>query len=87
MEARILWQSFIDLGAEISDEDKWGMIREYRNRALFHSDWTQLADVPLTRQEQIFQWRTFRQTLRDLTDIYPTPDEVIFPTPPEGNLV
>lgn len=87
MEAKILWQSYIDMGAEISDEDKWGMIREYRNRALFHSDWTQLADVPISRVEQITYWRIYRQALRDLTETYPTPDEVIFPTPPEGQIV
>jgi len=87
MEASFLWAEFESMGVTVSDEDKWGMIREFRNRALYHSDWTQLADVPITRVEQITFWRTYRQTLRDLTEIYETPDEVIFPTPPEGAIV
>jgi hypothetical protein len=87
MEASILWADAIALGVTLPDEEKWAMIRDFRNRALYHSDWTQLADVPITRVEQITYWRTYRQTLRDLTELYATPDEVIFPTPPEGELV
>lgn len=87
MEASFLWADFEAMGATISDDEKWALIRDFRNRALFHSDWTQLADVPITRVEQIAYWRTYRQTLRDLPDIYATPDEVIFPTPPEGEIV
>jgi hypothetical protein len=87
MEANFLWAGFEAMGAVISDEEKWGMIRDFRNRALYHSDWTQLADVPITRVEQITYWRTYRQTLRDLTELYATPNEVIFPTPPEGEII
>jgi hypothetical protein len=87
MEANFLWAEFTALGVEISEEEKWNLIRDFRNRALYHCDWTQLADVPITRVEQITYWRTYRQTLRDLPVIYATADEVIFPTPPEGEPV
>ena len=87
MEAKMLWAEYEAMGVNLPDEEKWNLIRGFRNRALYHSDWTQLADVPITRVEQITYWRTYRQTLRDLPDIYATPDEVIFPTPPEGEIV
>jgi hypothetical protein len=87
MEARFLWQSGVDVGAEFTEDEKWCMIRECRNRALSYSDWTQLADAPLTDQEQIEAWRIYRQALREMPENYLTADEAIFPTPPEGELV
>ena len=41
------------------------LVRTERNRLLAESDWTQLADAPLSQQE-ISQWATYRQSLRDL---------------------
>jgi hypothetical protein len=87
MEANFLWADYTALGVEIADEEKWSLIRNYRDRALYHCDWTQLADVPLTREEQIKSWRVYRQTLRDIPTLYMSPDHVVFPTPPEGEPV
>lgn len=67
-----------------SNEDKWYVIKNYRNQLLYSCDWTQLPDTELTPQ-QIEQWKVYRQTLRDLTDIYTNPDEVVFPIEPVLN--
>lgn len=40
-------------------------IREYRNRLLVESDWTQLPDAPL-KEEERKAWKDYRQALRDL---------------------
>jgi hypothetical protein len=46
-----------------------------RNALLANSDWTQLADVPLTAEMKA-QWETYRQQLRDLTDQAGFPDQI-----------
>jgi hypothetical protein len=84
MEAKILWKYLETDGIETQDENKWNMIRSYRNELLTRCDWTQLADAPITPYE-LDEWRIYRQTLRDLPELYETPDEVVFPTPPEGD--
>jgi hypothetical protein len=53
-----------------------------RNALLANSDWTQLADVPLTAEMKA-QWATYRQALRDITDQSGFPDQINWPgTPP-----
>lgn len=64
-----------------SNDDKWVIIKEYRNQLLYSCDWTQLPDTELTA-EQVGVWVVYRQTLRDLTDTYTNPDEVVFPVYP-----
>lgn len=51
------------------------------------SDWTQLLDAPLTKQEQD-EWKIYRQDLRDLpqTQLGVEPERVVFPTDPEGKV-
>ena len=39
-------------------------VRTYRNQLLAESDWTQIADSPLTDAQRLV-WRTYRQKLRD----------------------
>lgn len=56
----------------------WDSIRNTRNQLLAQSDWTQLADVPSNPA-----WIAYRQTLRDITDLFDTPEEVIWPEKPE----
>jgi hypothetical protein len=48
---------------------------------LANSDWTQLADVPLTAEMKA-QWATYRQQLRDLTDQAGFPDQINWPGTP-----
>ena len=59
-------------------------LRVKRNSLLCSSDWTQMADVPLTGPEKA-AWIDYRRSLRDLptatTDITDV-SEVVWPTPP-----
>lgn len=59
----------------------WDSIRAQRNQLLTQSDWTQLADAPLT-QEQKNTWAAYRQALRDVPSSFATPEEVVWPTTP-----
>ena len=63
-------------------------IRSLRNKLLTSTDWTQVADAPLTA-EQLAEVASYRQALRDLTtpiianpEQYPTEESIPWPTPP-----
>jgi hypothetical protein len=58
-------------------------VRSYRNQLLADSDWTQIADSPLSDTQRA-QWRVYRQALRDYPSLvnvalWSAPD---WPTPP-----
>lgn len=55
--------------------------RAARDRLLMESDWTQLADAPLT-QEQKEAWAEYRQKLRDLPQQNGFPLSVSWPVAP-----
>ena len=64
-------------------------LRDERFRLLDLSDWTQVADAPLTDSKKN-EWQTYRQALRDLpANSKPKKDKnyvltsVDWPTPPE----
>ena len=50
------------------------LIRYRRDAELRDTDWTQVSDAPLTAQQKQ-QWAQYRQSLRDLTSLYPEVDE------------
>lgn len=52
-----------------------------RNKRLSNTDWTQLADAPLT-VEQKAAWATYRQALRDLPQAEGYPDSFTWPVAP-----
>ena len=59
-------------------------LRSRRNQLLASSDWTQVADVALTVEEDI-AWRDYRQALRNLPAGLRTADDVTnvdWPTAP-----
>tara|TARA_Y100000401_G_scaffold35656_1_gene26655 strand:- start:692 stop:1108 length:417 start_codon:yes stop_codon:yes gene_type:complete len=56
------WEAVYTPPVDSTDEEKF---RAERNRRLEASDWTQLADSPLSATKKT-EWATFRQTLRDL---------------------
>ncbi len=62
--------------------DPWIAKRQERNLVLQSSDWSVKADVPLTEGRKN-EWRTYRQSLRDLPQIYPDENNIIWPDPPE----
>ena len=60
-------------------------LRSRRNQLLAASDWTQVADVALTTEDDT-AWRDYRQALRDLPAGLRTADDVRaveFPTAPQ----
>jgi hypothetical protein len=63
-----------DKVAELLEERKtafFDTLRAERSQLLTASDWTQLTDVLDTKSEEwIAAWRTYRQELRDLPDVY-----------------
>ena len=70
---------------ELDDTALMVDFRRHRTNKLVFSDWTQIADAPLT-DEQKEEWKTYRQTLRDLTknlpDGFDTLDGYVWPSEP-----
>ena len=61
------------------------LIRRERDLRLFASDWTQLADSPLSDEAKT-EWAAYRQGLRDLTSTHPeasVPADVTWPLAPD----
>ena len=57
------------------------LFRGERDSLLSQSDWTQLADSPLSDSKKT-EWATYRQALRDLPASTTDYENVTFPTPP-----
>lgn len=57
-------------------------LRLERSYKLTNSDWTVGNDSPLS-PEKVQEWRTYRQTLRDLPSVTEDPKNPTWPTPPE----
>ena len=62
-----------------------GEVRNQRNAKLGYSDWTQVADSPLSDDKKA-EWKTYRQSLRDLmstlSEDLTDPEDVGWPTQP-----
>lgn len=59
-------ESFITPGPSEADiQQAWVDLRNRRDGLLVASDWTQIADAPLT-EDQKTDWVIYRQALRDL---------------------
>lgn len=54
-------------------------VRAKRNQLLKDSDWTQVADAPVNKQD----WAEYRQQLRDITLQDNFPNDVVFPNLPQ----
>ena len=53
-------------------------VRKERNKLLQESDWTQVSDSKVDKEE----WATYRQALRDITEQDGFPVNVVFPDKP-----
>lgn len=62
----------------------WEWARAYRDPLLKNSDWTQLPDSPLSNEKKQL-WYDYRQQLRNITDSVESPQNVVFPSDPDGN--
>lgn len=58
-----------------------GAIKGRRQTELFNTDWTQLADSPLTSDKKA-EFAIYRQALRDITAQAGYPDNVVWPDKP-----
>jgi hypothetical protein len=56
-------------------------LRQERNRLLVECDWTQLPNVPLPGAKK-YEWETYRQALRDITQTTEDPRNPVWPTQP-----
>ena len=66
-------------GEHLSNEQKWDSVRGIRNRMLMESDWTQLNDST----EDKVAWGNYRKSLRDIPQVFQSPESVIWPIKPE----
>ena len=64
-----------------SQEDLSLWYKRDRDNLLLQCDWTQLPDVTMS-VEKAQEWKTYRQSLRDITLQANFPNEVIWPAKP-----
>lgn len=62
-------------------EITWQTIRAQRNQILLRSDWTQIGDSPLKDNKA---WLDYRQSLRDITETFNSPTDVVWPEAPNA---
>jgi len=63
----------------ITDEQNIAALRAERNVKLAETDWTQSRDITLSNDAD---WKTYRQSLRDITKTYKTLEDVKWPEKP-----
>ena len=61
-------------------EGELNHLRYLRNEKLKEWEWTQTPDVPTNIKNA---WLKYRQERRDITDVYTSQEDVIWPTKPE----
>lgn len=81
-ESYLINRNDYELSAEAILDMKWSDIRIIRNAKLAASDWTQISDNSLKEEEKI-AWSEYRNKLRDITDLFFDPDNVVWPTEPK----
>jgi heme-binding NEAT domain protein len=67
--------------SEITNSQWLAIARWWRNALLTESDWSQVSDNSLTEEKKA-EWRQYRKTLRELTDTYENPKDIVFPDLP-----
>lgn len=64
--------------ATVSNDDIVSAIRDWRNKELAASDYTQLPDVPVDK----VAWTAYRASLRSMLDNIADPKLIVFPVRP-----
>lgn len=67
--------------SEVTDTQRVSIMRLLRDGLLAQSDWTQLADSPLTEAKQN-EWKVYREALRDFPASWTPADTAEFPKEP-----
>ena len=65
--------------AELDVSEPLNDLRQVRDQKLAETDWTQNRDVTLSNDAD---WKTYRQSLRDITDDATSLDDVTWPEKP-----
>jgi len=63
----------------------WDDVRALRDWLLAACDWSQIGDVPLETVKRD-DWRAYRQALRDIPQVFASPQEVQWPEKPGARL-
>jgi hypothetical protein len=81
---KMVWSKKLKTGKELAHAIKgqWAEVRRLRTEKLFNSDYTQMADTPVSESKKE-QWKVYRQALRDITT-QPDPFNIVFPTSPKN---
>ncbi len=69
------------VGDELTPDEYWREIRGERDALLAASDYRVLPDSPLS-DSKLTEWKTYRQTLRDLPANTSDPSDPTYPTKP-----
>jgi hypothetical protein len=67
--------------SQITDEQWIEIARSWRNDLLSESDWSQIPDNFLS-EEKKQEWKEYRIQLRNITNVYEDPKEIVFPDLP-----
>jgi hypothetical protein len=67
--------------SDITNSQWLAIARWWRNALLTESDWSQVSDNSLTEEKKA-EWRQYRKTLRELTNTYENPKDIVFPDLP-----
>lgn len=62
-------------------ENQWEQIRINRSVKLKETDWTQMADAPLSDEGKLM-FANYRKALRDIPQTHDNPDDVVWPEKP-----
>ena len=65
----------------MSDDEKWALVRADRDARLRLTDFILVADAPSSFTDKLDAWKTYRQSLRDITK-QSDPDNITWPTKP-----
>jgi hypothetical protein len=84
--ARYRWTTTMKTGEALDQaiRDKWLLIRIERTELLAKSDFTQVADAPITPEKRA-EWVAYRQALRNLTS-QADPFNIVWPVSPDGRI-
>jgi hypothetical protein len=75
-------QQFLTMDeSDVTDEQWWMVARWWRNALLNESDWSQVSDNSLS-EIQRESWRQYRQELRNITNTFTNPKDIVFPDLP-----
>ena len=73
----VSWTQVQTKQSELTAAEPLAALREERNRRLAETDWMGNSDVTMSSA-----WKTYRKSLRDITEYYNSLDDVKWPTKP-----